>query len=49
MILDGEGGDMGSVRRRVEKDGSVRYLALYRDLRGRCFPDGRWWEDLAAD
>jgi integrase len=26
---------MGSVRRRVEQDGRVRYLALYRDLRGR--------------
>lgn len=26
---------MGSVRERVDKDGKTRYIALYRDLRGR--------------
>jgi len=40
---------MGSTRARVGQDGSTRYVALYRDLRGRQRSAGTFTTEKQAD
>ena len=40
---------MGSTRGRVDKDGKTRYVALYRDLRGRQRSAGTFTSEKLAD